>query len=131
VLLSNINLGRTEADALLLIYDGDCRFCRFGIELLRRLDAREAFAFCPFGHPVAESRLAALPADERYDSFHVASSDGRLYSGTHAAREALRALPGGSLAIAFGLHNIYPLLARYRWLLGRLAPDGDRLITCG
>lgn len=117
-------------ERLLVIYDGDCRACRFGIEIVRRWDVRGELAFCPFGHPVAEARLAILPEDERYESFH-ASRGFDLHSATDAAREVLRVLPGGRVAAGLGLHNLYPLLARYRWIFGRLTPDRAATVTCG
>ncbi len=117
-------------DKLLLIYDGECRFCRFGMEVVRNLDLMRALAFCPFGHAVAEERLAVVPLDERNESFHAATS-GEVFSGTEAARKALEALPLGRIATAFGLHNAYPLLARSRSLLGRFVPDRIAVVTCG
>jgi predicted DCC family thiol-disulfide oxidoreductase YuxK len=117
-------------DKLLLIYDGDCRFCRFGMEVVRTLDLMRALDFCPFGNPVAEERLAVIPPDERYTSFHAAT-ESDLFSGTEAARKTLEALPFGRIATAFGLHNAYPLLARSRSVLGRFVPDRLAVITCG
>lgn len=96
----------------------------------RGLDMGEALAFCPFGHPVAEARLALLPEADRYESFH-ASRGFDLYSATEAAREVLRVLPGGRVAAGLGLHKLYPLLARYRWIFGRLTRDRATKVTCG
>jgi predicted DCC family thiol-disulfide oxidoreductase YuxK len=118
------------SEKLLVIYDGDCRVCRFGIEVIRVLDLGHALDFCPFGNPIAERRLAELPADDRYISFHAATHD-RLFSGTDAARVTLEALPLGRIATAFGLHNAYPLIVRSRSLLGRFVPDVAAVITCG
>ena len=117
-------------EPLVVIYDGECRACRFGIDIIRLLDRRGALAFCPFGHPVAEARLSVLPEDVRYESFHV-SRGFDLYSATDAAREVLRELPRGSFAVGLGLHRLYPVLARYRWLFGRLSPNRSAVVTCG
>jgi predicted DCC family thiol-disulfide oxidoreductase YuxK len=117
-------------DKLLLIYDGDCRVCRFGMEVVRTFDWAHAFDFCPFGNPIAERRLAALPESERYVSFHAATHD-ELFSGTDAARKTLEALPFGRIATAFGLHNAYPLIVRSRSFLGRFVPDVAAIVTCG
>jgi predicted DCC family thiol-disulfide oxidoreductase YuxK len=114
---------------VLVIYDAACRFCRFGIHIVRRLDRRGVLEYCPFGHPVAEERLAALPADARYEQMHVATSAG-LLSGTDAARVVLNELPLGRLAVALGLHGLYPLVVRSRWLLGRLSPQRDAIVSC-
>lgn len=117
-------------DKLLLIYDGDCRVCRFGMEIVRTLDLGHAFEFCPFGKPISEERLAPVPADERYESFHAATDD-EIFSGTDAARKTLEAFPLGRLATLAGLHNVYPLIVRSRSLLGRFVPDVAAVVTCG
>jgi predicted DCC family thiol-disulfide oxidoreductase YuxK len=115
---------------VLVIYDGDCRFCRWGIEWVQRLDVQNALAFCPFGQPEAEAALADLPADRRYESMH-ALVNGRLYSDTEAARLVLQRLPLGGVSAALGVHHLYPLLARHRLTLGRLVPDRPAASTCG
>jgi predicted DCC family thiol-disulfide oxidoreductase YuxK len=115
---------------LLVIYDGNCRFCRWGIEWIGRLDRRGVFDFCPFGHPVAEERLSVVPADTRHEQMHVAVGD-RLLSGTKAARAILRELPFGRPGVALGLHRTYPVIVRLRWMLGRVSPDRPAPVTCG
>ena len=117
-------------DKLLLIYDGECRVCRFGMEVVRMLDLGHALEFCPFGNPISEERLALISEDMRYESFHAATHD-ELFSGTAAARMTLEALPFGRFATMFGLHNAYPLIVRSRSLLGRFVPDVAAIVTCG
>lgn len=114
---------------VLLIYDGDCRFCRWGVEWVQRLDVRNALDFCPFGHEGAEEALAGLPEDRRYASMH-AFVNGRLYSGTEGARIVLEQLPLGEVSAALGLHHLYPLIARHRPTLGRFVPDRPATSTC-
>jgi predicted DCC family thiol-disulfide oxidoreductase YuxK len=114
----------------LLIYDGDCGFCRWGMHVVRRIDRAGVFGFCPYGHPVAESILSELPADKRYTSHH-AFRDGILHSATAAARVTLEGLPLGWVALALQLHRLYPVIARNRSLLGRLVPHRSVLNTCG
>lgn len=113
----------------LLIYDGDCGFCRWSMLLAARADRRGNLRFCPFGHPVAEAYLAELPEDSRYASHH-AVVDGVLYSATAAARVTLLALPFGRCAVALGVHRLYPLVARHRALLGRFVPHASVIETC-
>lgn len=116
--------------AILLIYDGQCRFCRWGVVWIARLAKPGTVDFCPFGNPVAESSLAHIPQDRRYESMHVVA-DGRIHSGTAAARMVLRRLPFGRWATGLGLHRAYPLIARYRGTLGRLSPDRSAPTGCG
>jgi predicted DCC family thiol-disulfide oxidoreductase YuxK len=116
-------------DQTLLIYDGECGFCRWAMHVIERLDRREVFRYCPFGHPVAESFLAGLDPGVRYESFH-AVRDGSLRSATAAARITLEQLPLGGLAVALGLHHLYPVVARHRGLLGRLVSARPLISTC-
>lgn len=113
----------------LLIYDGDCGFCRWGMHVVRRLDRAGVFGFCPYGHPVAESILSELPPDKRYTSHH-AFRDGILHSATAAARITLEGLSLGRVAVALRLHRLYPFVARNRAFLGRLVPHRSALNTC-
>jgi len=115
--------------SVLLIYDGACRFCRFGIDIVRTLDVTKALGFCPFGEDEAERHLEELPEPERHDVFH-AYKDDVLYSGTDAARVTLEALPLGFIPVALGLHNLYPLLANNRGIFGRFVPDRAAANTC-
>jgi predicted DCC family thiol-disulfide oxidoreductase YuxK len=117
-------------DKLTLIYDGECRVCRFGMEIVRAFDLGHALEFCPFGDPISEARLSLVPEDDRYESFHAATAD-EIFSGTDAARVTLEALPLGRIATLFGLHNAYPLMVRSRGLLGRFVPDVAAIVTCG
>ena len=116
-------------DQTLLIYDGECGFCRRAMHVIERLDRREVFRFCPFGHPVAELFLAELDPGVRYESFH-AVRDGSLSSATAAARITLEQLPLGGLAVALGFHRLYPVVARHRGLLGRLVSARSLISTC-
>jgi predicted DCC family thiol-disulfide oxidoreductase YuxK len=115
---------------VVVIYDGGCRACRWGIEWIARIDKDGALGFCPFGHPFAESELLRLPPYERYRSMHVVVGD-QLHSGTAAARVILQLLPFRSLTTALGLHRAYPLLARLRGVLGRFTPDVQAVTNCG
>lgn len=117
------------ATSVLVLYDGDCRFCRWGIEWVRRVDVRQRLEFCPFGESLAEEALAELPDPERYESMHAVAG-GRLYSGADAARLVLEKLPLGQVPAAIGLHHLYPLLAALRPVLGRLVPDRSATSDC-
>jgi len=114
---------------VLLIYDGDCRFCRFGMNVIRSLDLRRALSFCPFGEDAAERRLTEISPAQRHDSFHAVKNE-KIYSATDAARVTIAELPLGAIGVALGLHNFYPLLAKYRGALGRLVPDSVAVNTC-
>ncbi len=99
------------------------------MHIVHRLDRRGVLRFCPFGSPLAESHLAALPSEARYASFHAAK-DGVLASRTAAAKVMLEQLPFGRVPVALGIHRLYPLVANNRWLLGRFVPRRATLDTC-
>ncbi len=116
-------------DPTLLIYDGQCGFCRWGMHVVRRLDTRGVFTFCPYGHPLAESYLSELPASKRYASHHAVRA-GKLVSATEAAKLTLEPLPFGRVAVALRVHRLYPIIAANRAFLGRLFPHRSLLTTC-
>jgi predicted DCC family thiol-disulfide oxidoreductase YuxK len=118
------------APEVVVIYDGGCRACRWGIQWVARIDRTGVLGFCPFGHDFAESHLQRLPVDERYTSMHAVVGE-RLFSATDAARVVLRVLPFGRLTTAIGLHRGYPLLARFRGVFGRFTPDVSAITRCG
>jgi predicted DCC family thiol-disulfide oxidoreductase YuxK len=85
-----------------VLYDGECRFCRFTV----RVAARFSFgrlAFLPFDDPVAVELLARLPEAIRFESAHVFRPDGSVWSPTSAP---------------------YRFVARNRSRLGPLVPNG-------
>ncbi|HSF60842.1 MAG TPA: DCC1-like thiol-disulfide oxidoreductase family protein [Gaiellaceae bacterium] len=93
-----------------LLYDGECRFCRFLARCVVRLDRRSKLAILPLTDAAAASLLEALPADERLTSWRFVRRDGSLvgYGGVR-----------GRLPDA-----LYAIVARHRGRLGRLVPDG-------
>ena len=114
-----------------LLYDGECRVCRFTARVVSRLDRREELAILPLRDDAAAPLLEALPANERHATWRLARSDGSLIgygAGIPALLAAMRATrPLGRL---FGqvpetaLERLYSLVARNRGTLGRLVPDG-------
>jgi len=114
-----------------LLYDGECRLCRFAARCIVRLDRRQELAFLPLQDEAATPLLTAVPDNERFDTWRLASRDGSL-SGFGAAAPALLAAmqltrPLGRLLGRIPdptLDRAYGLIARNRGTLGRLAPDG-------
>lgn len=94
------------------------------------LDRREELAFLGQHDERAAELLAALPEDERFDTWHLALADGRLVGYGTGTIELLRALrftrPLAAVlqrVPARGLDRAYGLVARNRPRLGRLVPD--------
>lgn len=98
----------TMPDRPLLLYDGDCRFCRWAARVVAALDRKRKLGFLPFDDDQALPFLAQIPEDERYASWHLIRPGGRRLS---------RGVVGGPA------DAVYDLIARHRDKLGRLVPD--------
>ena len=72
-----------------VLYDGDCAFCRVCARILRRLDRGNCLVLLDFNRPEADSLLAPLPADKRRTALHVAEANGTVHSAGPALRRAL------------------------------------------
>ena len=124
-------------DRPVVLYDGECAFCRVCARLLRRLDRGGRLDLLDFNRPEADPLLAALPAAERRTALHVADTDGSIYSAGPALRRALGAAlgpPAGQLLsrafVARAIDTAYQIVAAQRHLLGwveRLVHRGDGL----
>ncbi len=70
----------------LMIWDGDCGFCRRSVQFAQRLDRNNQFDYAPFqSAPTVHNRPMNEPlrrACER--ALHVATSDGRILKGGNA-----------------------------------------------
>lgn len=111
-----------------LLYDGDCRFCRFAARLVVSLDRDHELALLPFADQAAAPLLELIPAGARLDSWHLLLPGGRRASRGRGAVELAGLIPVTSrlapLLRVLPLDAIYDLVARKRRLLGRLVPDG-------
>jgi predicted DCC family thiol-disulfide oxidoreductase YuxK len=110
----------------IVLYDEDCGFCRWGVDLLLRLDRRHVLEAIPIQSAEGADHLSSMPPRERLESWHVRSPDGRLWSGGDAVPVVLRLLPGGrGLARVAALFprtvdRLYRFVARNRSTFGRL-----------
>ena len=118
-----------------VLYDGECAFCRVCARLLRRLDRGGRLDLLDFNRPEADPILAALPAAERRTALHLADIDGRVYSAGPALQRALTEALGPSAerlltnaAIAELVDAAYSIVAAQRHRLGwveQLLPHRD------
>lgn len=115
----------------MLLYDGECRLCRFAARAVARLDRRHELALLPLQDDAAEPLLTTLGKDERLASWRIAQLDGSLTgygAGIPALLESMRLTRSlGRLlgrAPAGALEFLYGAVARNRGTLGRLVPDG-------
>lgn len=110
---------------LVILYDGDCRFCRAFAHSARRLAPPPGVVLLPFDDPRAGRILQVVPQDRRHASVHAADARG-VISATEAFRLILTRLRGGRLLIALGAHRLYPWVAAHRHHVGRFVPDLPR-----
>lgn len=108
-----------------VLYDGECAFCRVCARLLRRLDRHGRLDLLDFNRPEADPLLAPLPAAARRTALHVADIDGRVRSAGPALRRALaEALGSGprrllsNTSVATVIDTAYRAVAAQRHRLG-------------
>jgi predicted DCC family thiol-disulfide oxidoreductase YuxK len=126
----------------LVVYDGDCGFCRRWVARWRHATG-EAVAYAPF-QSVAH-HFPEVPRERFAEAVHFRDERGGWSSGAEAAFRALAVAPGGGLGL--GLYRgvpgfagvsewVYRRIARHRVLAGRVsgalwgrqvAPAGERL----
>ena len=108
------------ATALTVLYDEDCGFCTAVAERLAR---RDGISAAEIGGAAA---LGEMSRNERYASFHVVDSAGRVSSAGEALTVLLAALPAGRVTSRLArrfprvTEAVYRQTARHRNLLGQL-----------
>jgi predicted DCC family thiol-disulfide oxidoreductase YuxK len=81
-----VDVSRSGRRALVL-YDGQCAFCRKSVDLLRRLDWLGRLAFADARDPAQVPGGVALDPERLLEEMHVLTADGRrVYHGFGALR---------------------------------------------
>ena len=121
-----------DAKAWIVLYDRDCRFCRWSLAQLLALDRSGRLRPLALGTEEADRLLAELTQEEREASWHLVSPDGARWSAGAAAPPLLRLLPRGRLPAEL-LERAPRLTERaYRWVadhrsaFSSLIPEGAR-----
>ncbi len=113
-----------------LLYDSECRVCRFVARTVMRLDRDERIAFLPLEAAEAAPLLEPLPEAERFASWRLAELDGTLAGRGAGASRVLRAIGRDRSARVVEalpdglLERVYDLVAHNRSRLGRITPAG-------
>lgn len=115
-----------------VLYDGDCTFCRRWIERLRRWDRAGRIDTLPSSE---RHELAGIPPidDASLDrAMHLVGPDGSVYAGGRAVAEVARYLPMGHLVYGvLRLPGISGLLdAGYRAVAARRHRAGCGSFRC-
>jgi predicted DCC family thiol-disulfide oxidoreductase YuxK len=79
-----------------LIYDGNCGFCRRWVARARRLDWHDRVRFLPMQDREA-GRVSGRSSHALAQAVHLVRPDGKVFAGAAAVREYFRFVPGGFL----------------------------------
>lgn len=109
---------RTKPSKDTVLYDGQCRFCRSQIAILRRLDLGGALAFTSLHDPSVRIDFPEISHDELLEQMFVVDPAGRARGGAEAVRYLTRRLPLlWPLAVPLHVPGTLPLwTALYRWV---------------
>ncbi|MFM7136157.1 MAG: thiol-disulfide oxidoreductase DCC family protein [Planctomycetota bacterium] len=108
-----------------VLYDGQCRFCRSQIAILRRLDPTGRLRFVSLHDPAAVEQFPELAPDDLSREMHVVDTRGRSRAGAEAVRYLSRRLPLlWPLAVPLHLPGSLPV---WRWLYGVVARSRYRI----
>ena len=100
----------------LVLYDGDCGFCKWLLAALLRWDSAGRLDPLALQRPEADKLLDDLTPEKRTASWHLISPAGERWSGGAALPPLLRALPRGRVPAAI-FARIPRLTDRgYRWV---------------
>ncbi|MBT6145600.1 MAG: DUF393 domain-containing protein [Gemmatimonadetes bacterium] len=114
-----------------IIYDGECRFCRWSVNRIRKLDRHSRFETLPRQQPGLEMRFPILTQSDFNTGLRLIHADGSVDVGADGVYQIYRRVPPYHL-VAW-LYRIpvlkqffrlgYYLIARFRHHLGRIDPD--------
>jgi predicted DCC family thiol-disulfide oxidoreductase YuxK len=116
-----------------LLYDADCKLCRFVARVVARLDRRRSLALLGLDDTSADRLLEHVPDNERGSSLRLVLPDGHMVSAGSAAIGVLERLPStrplaqlvAMLHAQPAAEALYAFVARNRDRLGWLVPDGS------
>ena len=114
-----------------IVYDGACRFCRWSVRRVQRLDRRDQFEYLPRQAKGVEARFPRLAESDFNTGMRLVVDTDEVYVGADAVYQIYRRMPPFHLVawlyrapILHGFFRVcYALIARYRHLLGRVECD--------
>ena len=110
----------TLTDADVVIYDGQCNFCRSQVRNLKRLDwGGRRLAFLSLHDPRVGERYPDLTKDQLMEQMYVVDQSGNRHGGADAVRYFSRRLP--SLWVAAPILHLPGSAGLWRWLYRQVA----------
>lgn len=117
-----------------IVFDGQCGFCRSGVEMLARLDGGRNFDFLSLHDPRSRELLPDRDHEDLMLEMHLVDAEGRWYAGAESIRVIARRVPFLWGAAAY-LHvpgtlplwrKLYAAVARRRYRMSqRFGCDGN------
>ncbi len=117
----------TEAGehAPIVLYDGECGFCKVMLAALLSWDRARRLEPAPIQSARGERLLFAIPPQDRLASWHLVEREGAIHSGGAGIPVVLAALPRGARLAGVASRfpavtsRAYEWVADHRALLGR------------
>jgi predicted DCC family thiol-disulfide oxidoreductase YuxK len=113
-------------DAVVVLYDGDCGFCKVMLAVLLRWDRAHRLDPVPIQSALAERLLPDMSSRDRLKSWHLIDGARVVHSGGTAIPVILAGLPRSALLASLASRfprttsRTYEWVAAHRVLLGRL-----------
>jgi len=101
----------------LLIFDGDCSFCRLWIDFWKRLTG-DLLAYAPYQEVAAE--FPQIPFENPKRAVHLALPDGQVLTAAHAVFRSLAFVPEYAWLL-WVYHHVPAFAAISEWLYRRVA----------
>ncbi len=116
----------SRKDADVVIYDGECNFCRSQVSSLHRLDCcGNRLTFLSLHDPRVGERYPDLTHQQLMEQMYVIDSRDRRHGGADAVRYLSRRLP--TLWIAAPILHIPGSARLWRWIYAQIAKRRYRL----
>lgn len=91
--MSDLPDPRDLPDAEVVVYDGDCRFCRNQVETIAWLDGRRHFAYLPQQDARVAERYPDLDPEQLHAQMYVIGSEGERLGGADGVRRIAWRIP--------------------------------------